>query len=304
MPTVCLLIVTLSLSLACQTLAPQGSAGSDADQTLTLIVARLQVQLRDDPYRAYPAAAANGQTVFASVYSRIQRLQDARLAAGKTTGDVDTVLLFAASRALERMRRFDEAARGFEDVAASATILAPVAAAAAEEMRSFAEHSQPLASLGSLGDGGDDGIRGVEARIVTWRQLVLDHDDSEYEPLARVEAEAWEILRVELLTRRHGPEGAIAAARRLIERNRDSKLLAQHLIRLGDLYADAARREYLQHTAWLGALDVARYDSFLGNAFASYELAKDDRTASLRREAATKIEALLAYHDGVRSNVR
>ena len=43
-------------------------------------------------------------------------------------GPVDLVLHFARARALERMRRYDEAARAYEHVAGSASVLAEAAA--------------------------------------------------------------------------------------------------------------------------------------------------------------------------------
>jgi tetratricopeptide (TPR) repeat protein len=287
------LCVLVGSSLACQTLAPQPDP--DADQALTLIVARLQMHLRDDPYRVHAAPAGNGQTVFEDAHWRIVRLHEARERAGLPPGDVDLVLHFARGRALERMRRYDEAARAYEHVAGSASVLADGAAAAGEVMRSFAEHSQPLRS---------DTVDAIQGRLARWRSLVREHDDTTYEPMARQEAEAWEMLRVELLARWDDSDAAIHAARRLIERNRESKLLAQHFIRLGDLYAEAARHEFVQHRARVRALDLQRYDALLEQAFAAYEQAMDERRPSFRREAATKIESLLAYHDGVRSHVR
>ena len=295
LPQLCLVIALASGSLACQTIAPE-PPDTRAENALTLIVAKLQMHLRDDPYRAHAASAQNGQTVFEDAHWRIVRLQEARVRANQAPGDVDLVLHFARGRALERMRRYDEAARAYEHVAGSASVLAQAATDAGLVMRSFAEHSQP--QPGIAGE-----LEGAERRVDQWRALVREYDDTAYEPMARQEAEAWETLRVEILSRSDSG-AAIKAARKLIERNRESKLLAQHFIRLGDQYADAARQEYLQHRARVRVLDVQRYDSFLEQAFAAYEQAMDERRPSLRREAATKIESLLAYHAGVRANVR
>lgn len=290
-----LLLCLASGSLACQTLAPT-TGDAKAEDALTLIVAKLQLHLRDDPYRAYPAAADNGQTVFEDAHWRIVRLQEARARAGAAPGDLDLVLHFARGRALERMRRYDEAAIAYEHVTGTASVLAGAALEAGRVMRTFAEHRQPQ-------PGVPDELAAAELRVGQWRELVRDFRDTPWEAMARQEAEAWETLHVEVLARSDSA-GAIRAARRLIERNRDSKLLAQHFIQLGDLYADAARQEYLQHRARVRALDVERYDGFLEHAFAAYEQAMDERRPSLRREAATKIESLLAYHAGVRAHAR
>ena len=55
-----------------------------------------------------------------------------------------------------------------------------------------------------------------------------------------------------------GAAVAIATCRRLVERNGDSKLVAKHLIRLGDLYAEAARQEHLRSRAGLGVIDALK----------------------------------------------
>ncbi len=124
-----------------------------------------------------------------------------------------------------------------------------------------------------------------------------------YEPLALEESEAWAMARVEALLRHRGIESGIEASRRLIEGHRSSKLYASHLIRLGDLYAEAARREHLRRRTDRRGLDTARYDAFLDRAFAAYELAGEQRRPQLRTEAHEKIEALLAVHQG-RAHVR
>ncbi|MBW2279813.1 MAG: hypothetical protein JRG76_04800 [Deltaproteobacteria bacterium] len=300
LPLLCLLIGLQTIALACQTAAPQAPLEPDADQALTLIVARLQMHLRDDPYRVQPALADNGQTVFELAYWRLGRLQQSRRSAAQTRGEIDVVLQFARARAAERMRRYSEAALAYEDAADSDSILAGPAREAAAWMRTFETHARELETA----DDRDAELEQLEVRIEAWRALAREHADTPYAPLARLEAESWEMLRLETLAGTRDIELAIAASRRLVERHRGSRLLAQHLIRLGDLYAEAARREYLRHRARTRPLDVERYDGLLERAFASYELAMDERRPAMRREARTKIEALLAYHDGVRAHVR
>ena len=300
LPVLCLLIGLQSIALACQTASPRAPLEPDADQALTLIVARLQMHLRDDPYRVQPAIAENGQTVFELAYWRLERLQESRRNTAATPGEIDVVLQFARARAAERLRLYGEAALAYEDVARSDSILAEPARKAAGWMRTFEALGHELEPVADL--SGE--LEQLENRIEGWRALVREHADTPYAPLARREAESWEMLRVEMLAGARDPERAIAASRRLVERHRESRLLAQHLIRMGDLYAGAARREYLEHRARTRPLDVERYDVLLEQAFSSYELAMDERKPAMRREARTKIEALLAYHDGVRANVR
>jgi len=130
--------------------------------------------------------------------------------------------------------------------------------------------------------------------VDVWRELAWKYRDTTYQSLALEEAEDWESRRVDRIERIRGPENAIVFARGLVEHNSGSKLHARHLIRLGDLFAAVARRE--RSRAKSGLFDAARYESFLDQALASYELAEDERKPDLRSLAASKILALIAFH--------
>jgi len=143
----------------------------------------------------------------------------------------------------------------------------------------------------------------IDARIGLWRSLADEVRGSAYEPLALEEIEAWQVMRVDALARADRLADAISACQSLLETNRESKLFGKHLLRLGDLYADSARREELQAHANFSALDPGRYESFVDQAFSAYELAAEDRRPTLRREAHSRIESLLAYHEGATARV-
>jgi hypothetical protein len=124
-----------------------------------------------------------------------------------------------------------------------------------------------------------------------------------YEPLALEEIESWQVMSVDWFARGDRLADAISACQSLLESNRESKLFGKHLLRLGDLYADSARREELRARANYAALDPSRYEAFVDQAFSAYELAAEDRRPGLRREARSRIEALLAYHEGAAAHV-
>jgi len=180
-------------------------------------------------------------------------------------------------------------------------ILAREALEARDVMRRFALEGAPADFTD--GDPEQDLAR-VEARIAAWDELIEAYGSTSFGPLAREEAEAWEILRVELYGRFRSADEAVVACNRLIERNRDSKLYAEHLIRLGDLHAAAARRESLVLRTRQDAFDVHSYDRSVGSALAAYELAAEARREGVRRQAQTRIATLLADHEGVRAHVR
>ncbi len=292
--------VLLLVLSGCQTLPsspPRVPAAelAPAAHTLTLIVSELQMHLHDDTYRTTRAITADGRNVFAMAHWRIQRAQELRALEHEQWENVDIVLEYARARALERMRRYAKAERAYEAVANAGSLMAEPAAAAADVMRRFARYAggstEPISAA-------DDELAFLNGRLESWRDLAWDYRATSYEVLALEEAEAWEILRVDWLKRNRSISKAIGACRRLVERNHESKLYAQHLIRLGDLYADAARRVHLLSRAKLAPFDANRYETLLDQAFSAYELAGEERKPGPRREAQMKIEALLAVHQG------
>ncbi len=290
-------ILLLVLS-GCQTLAssPPGVPAAElapAAHTLTLIVSELQMHLHDDTYRTTRAITADGRNVFAMAHWRIQRAQELRALEHEQWENVDIVLEYARARALERMRRYAEAEQAYEAVANAGSLMAEPAAAAADVMRRFARYAggstEPISAA-------DDESAFLNARLEKWRNLAWEYRATSYEVLALEEAEAWDMLRVDWVERNRSITVAIGACRRLVERNHESKLYAQHLIRFGDLYAEAARGVRLRSRAKLAPFDADRYEALLDKAFSAYELAREERKPGPRRAAQMKIEALLAVH--------
>jgi hypothetical protein len=301
----CIAGLQILILAGCQTVsrpAPDATASRRSeDQSLTLVVSQLSMHLRDDTYRLPRHSIEAGWNVFEAALWRLERLKRSRMSDRPGLDDIDVVIEYARGRALERVRRYREAASAYELVADTESSLARPAAEAAAVMRRFTAHSGPLEGLDEHAGGTREGIH---ERVATWQSLTAEFSGTSYEPLAREEAEAWEMVRVDLIARAGPLEAAIAACRQLVERNAESKLVAKHLIRLGDLYAEAARQEQLRSRAGLGLIDAAKYDQLVADAFASYELAAEERRPALRREATTKIEALLAHHAGVRTRAR
>ncbi len=259
------------------------------------------MHLRDDTYRAFRARSGDGRDVFQQALSRLERLQSQRAVPQDQWGSVDIVIEYARARALERSRRYLEAMASYRRVAQVGSLVAGRAAEAVAVMTRFAEHSGPPAEPHA---SGEREIEWLDARVSGWDALARQLSGESYEPLALEELEAWSMLRVDALLRRRSAQEAIEAAQLLIERHRTSKLHARHLLRLGDLHAEAARREHLRSRVEQKALDTARYDGLLDGAFAAYELAGEERRPGLRAEAAKKIDALLAAQRRMVSDVR
>jgi hypothetical protein len=277
-------------------------AGTDpvADDSLTSVVAELKLHLRDDTYRYDRATTDDGRNVYAVALWKLDRLAGLRARPKESWENADYVIEFARGKALERLRRYGDAVAAYERVAGSGSLLGDAAAERERVIDTFARASarpaEPFAN--------PEAERAfIEARIELWDQLVTEVHDTPYESLALEEAEAWQVMRVDWFARGDRLGDAISACEHLLETNRESKLFGKHLLRLGDLYADSARRVELQAHANLASLDPSGYETLVDQAFSAYELAAEDRRPALRREARNRIEALLAYHEGADARV-
>jgi tetratricopeptide (TPR) repeat protein len=298
------ILLALLVSAGCQTFhssPPEIPEAAEADQSLTLIVARLQMHLRDDTYRSARSTGTDGRSVFASSLWQLDRLQGRRNVPEDQWANVDVVIEYARARSLERLRRYREATEAYERVAANGSLLTGPAADARHVMSRFARHSGPPQEPPI---GGDEQIQWLDRRVEKWQELAWEYRGTSYESLALEESEAWGQARVEALLRHRSVDAAISSCHLLIERHRASKRYARHLIRVGDLNAEAARREYLTYGVTRDVFDTTRYDAYLDRALSAYELAREQRRPSARTEANKKIEALIAVHEGVSAGVR
>lgn len=261
-----------------------------------MVVSQLKLHMRDDTYRFDRAVGEDGNNVYAVALWKLDRLAAQRARAEGEWQNADYVIEFARGKALERLRRYDDAVQAFRRVKDSGSVLGDAAAERLRITERFALASaapeQPFANAA-------DEMLFIEGRVQGWRTLAYAVRDTQQASLAREEVEAWEIMRVDGLARSGQLSDAIRACRVLIESNRESKLFAKHLLRLGDLFADAARSEQLQSRTNVAHFDVTRYDVLVDQAFSAYELAGEDHKPSLRHEARTRIEALLASHEEV-----
>jgi hypothetical protein len=291
----------LALNLGCGFLLA-ACAGHSAERSplsaLSVNVADLQLHLRDDSYRSFAHLMPDGRNVFEVTRWKLERVQRERPSDPAQWIADDAVIEFARARTLERLRLYSEAAEAYRRVESTPSSLASAAREAAPVMARFAAAARPLPP--ELAP--DQELQEIEARIAQWSELAEQETDSGYESLGREEAESWEILRVEHFARQGTSAEAIEACNRLIHRHRQSKLYPRHLLRLGDLHAEAARHEVLNARAARAPLSETSYDRHLEAALSAYEVASEARNTALRREAQGRIQSVLSYHDGVRSH--
>ncbi|HTO69575.1 MAG TPA: hypothetical protein VMR31_06905 [Myxococcota bacterium] len=275
-------------------------ASQPSDDSLTRVVAELKLHLKDDTYRYDRATTDDGRNVFAVALWKLDRIAALRARPQEQWENADFVIEFARGKALEKLRRYDDAAKAFEHVAASGSLLGDAAAERAHVIETFAEASarpaDPFASP-------EEERVFIEGRIAKWRELAEKTEGMPQQSLALEEVEAWQIMRVDWYARGDRLDEAISSCENLLESNRESKLFGKHLLRLGDLYASSARRAELQARANLANLDPSHYEALVDQAFSAYELAAEDRRPALRREAKSRIDALLSYQEGVAARV-
>jgi hypothetical protein len=294
------LVACLAIGALAACSSTRGLTEQSEERALTLSVSELQMYLRTDTYRSYEYLQPDGQNAFQVALWRLDRLREYRSALYPQWEDQDVVVEYARARALEQLRRYAEAAEAYRRVAWLGRLLAKPATDGQNLMELFAAHVAVSEQAPELWASD---LEHMQAWSEQWLGIARQLRGSSYAALALQEAETWDLARLELLASRGEIETAIAACQDMIERHRDSKLYPRHLIRLGDLHAEAARREYLAARTHRREMDAERYEKQLESAFSAYELASESRKPPVQHEAQTKIQALLAIHEGVRNDL-
>jgi hypothetical protein len=272
--------------------AAEAAQPEDPD-TLTRVVAELRMHLRDDTYRQPRPLTSDGRDLFAATLWKLDRMQAERALPPERWQNADQVIELGRARVLEKQRRYAEAQAAYARVAVHGGALAQGASEARDGVGRLAALAAEVAEPGS------DERGWLEQRVHRWTELAWEIRSTRWEPLAREESEAWEMLLVERLAMAGQLEAAIEAGRRLAEHNRHSKFYARHLIALGDLHADAARALSVEKRVRAGAVEIdARREALIENAFSAYELASEARMPEDRVAALARIEALRADREG------
>ncbi len=267
--------VVLLLVLAC-VLARPSSAGDAAGafapyEDLLEVLAPLTWHLNDDLYRYPPPTDPTGHDLLQLSLARLDGWEK------RFPSSFRDVTTFGRAEALERLGEYAKATDAYRQVAAMSD--SPLAGAA----KANAGRTADFAGAAGLpeGDAGD-----LEARLGALRKkldafgvLVDRYAGTPYQPLALVEEERLEqetsglvVQHRQLLTK--GDETAERALRFLIQKHAESKNLADHILRLGDFYADLAH-EYV--------LENPRPLEFKEDAF----VARADRALDVYRKVAT-----------------
>jgi len=294
---------TAATLLVLLALAPPARAGDATGafapyEDLLEVVADLTWHLRDDPYRFPPPKDPTGHDLFRLSLERLQNWEQ------RYPGRLHDVTAYGRAEALERLGEYAKAADGYGRVVAEGSPLADQARTARERAASFAE----AAALPEDGPDVDATLAALRRKLDAWGRLVERWTGTPYETPALVEEERLERAAAGVVVRNRtivqdGTLTAERALRFLVQKHADSRNLPDHILRLGDLYADVARDYVEQHERPLAFEE----DEFVQRADRALEMYRKVATwdgAREKPEAQGRFAAFDAYKTSVLARYR
>ena len=239
-------------------------------EDLLEVLAPLTWHLNDDLYRFPPPRDPTGHDLLQLSLARLEGWEK------RFPSSFRDVTIFARAQALERLGEYQAATDAYRQVAAM------TGSPLAHPAKDHAARTTAFAAAAVLPEDGSD----LDARLAALRKkldafgkLVEQYAGTPYQSLALAEEERLERLTSSLVVDHRqliakGDETAERALRFLIQKHADSKKLAEHILRLGDLYAAFAREYAETHTRPL---------AFKEDAF----IARTDRALDVYRKVAT-----------------
>src|SRR5262245_3495032 len=234
-------------------------------EDLIEVLATLTWHLRDDVYRFPSPKDPTGHDLYKLALSRLESWEK------RFPGRMRDVTTYGRAQALERLGEYQRAADAYAQVSTmSGSPLAAKAETAAARARTFAT----AAAMPEDGDGVEGQLGALRRKLDAWGKLVEDNKDTPAGPMALVEEERLERATTRLVVDQRralerGHQTAEKALRFLIQKHADSKNLAGHVLRLGDLYAEQAR-EYVAHHERPLAFDEDQFTSLADRALDTY----------------------------------
>ena len=294
---------TAATLLVLLALAPPARAGDATGafapyEDLLEVVADLTWHLHDDTYRFPAPKDPTGHDLFRLSLERLQNWEQ------RYPGRLHDVTAYGRAEALERLGEYAKAADGYGRVVAEGSPLADQARTARERAASFAE----AAALPEDGPDVDATLAALRRKLDAWGRLVERWTGTPYETPALVEEERLERAAAGVVVRNRtivqdGTLTAERALRFLVQKHADSRNLPDHILRLGDLYADVARDYVEQHERPLAFEE----DEFVQRADRALEMYRKVATwdgAREKPEAQGRFAAFDAYKTSVLARYR
>ena len=295
--------IVLALLLGAGLAGPPARAGDATGayapyEDLLEVLGDLTWHLRDDLYRFPPPKDPTGHDLYRLALSRLENWEK------RYPGRLRDVVGYARAEALERLGEYAKAAAGYGQVAAEGSPLADQARTARDRAAGFAA----AAALPEDGPDVDTTLAALRKKLDAWGRLVERWTGTPYETPALVEEERLERAAASVVVRnrtilREGNLTAERALRFLIQKHADSRNLPDHILRLGDLYAEVARDYVEQHERPLAFEE----DEFVQRADRALEMYRKVATwdgAREKPEAQGRFAAFDAYKTSVLSRYR
>lgn len=284
----------------------------DPAESVTEIVAVLRRHIPDDTYRFPPGRDFTGRNVYRATLIRlenIERIYSAEL----RSGYLDSVIHFAKSRSLERLRAYDLAARHYraaarrdgelrEDALRSAGICEAIHAA----VQLGIDLPDPTSAIVIAYDLDRDRVTNDldqrVAELVAIDTGLEDEVESEahYHAIIRQEIERADLIRARyyVALRSISADGSIRAVselQRLLTRHSASRNRRTYVIDLADLYETMAR-EYIEAVPPESLqFDPPRFQELVEAATQLYQSVASQDGTSEKIEASRRLEAFLAF---------
>ena len=251
------------------------------------IVKDFQRLAREDTYRFPIPKDVTGVNIMKATLVRLDDYEK------KNPGKFTDIIQFNKASALERLREYDQAAVLYRKVAETEGRLGNEAAKNAEILETF------LIILDRQLPASDpfEYIKGLDEKVAAWNQLIVKHQGTAYEFLARVEEERIDRAKVAFVEAnryrlKEGVQLVILGYTQLSTKHRQSKNIYRFLIDFGDFYQVLAKEYASQYDPEGLNFDLKIFDQFVKSALRLYsEVAQVDGILE-KIEAQGKIEAM------------
>ncbi len=278
--------------------AGDASAAFAPYEDLLEVVADLTWHLRDDVYRFPPPKDPTGHDLYHLTLDRLTNWET------RYPGRFHDVTSYARAQALERLGSYAEAQRLYTQVGGHVSdlgALAHVGAGRASDLAGAAALPEDAADL-------ETQLHTVRKKLDAWQQLIWRYEGTPYQALALVEEERLERQAAALLVAHRtlladGNATAERALLFLIEKHAESKNLADHIVRLGDLYA-AMAHDYVDAHPQPLAFSEDEFVRLADRALDVYRKVATWDGAREKPEAQGRFSALDAFKDATLARYR
>ena len=259
------------------------------------VVKDFQRLAREDLYRFPMSKDVTGMNVMKATLIRLEDYER------KNPGQWTDVVQFSRAIAYERLRDYDQALGHYRKVAAMDGRLGGDAAKNIAVLEVFQRIlGKPLPPQDPL-----EYIKGLDEKVEAWNDVIVKHQGTPYEYLARVEEERVDRAKVAFveLNRHRMKDGnhlVILGYSQLVTKHKQSKNLYRHLLDFGDFYVLLAKEYAAQNDPEGLGFESGAFEQLAKSALKLYtEVAMVDGIVE-KIEAQGKIEALRGLTEKIR----